>query len=217
MYIRKTYNICHEEITCGYNCSIDGRSKDAAPSAVRGNGHIAKRCFGACDSANGENAKGEKVMDIYYYPNGKKRDEGINIGGVVRALIQKERAKNNFSPTRRRKLYAAAGMCQGCGGNPAGHKTIAIHHVKPRWVCALSFILENPPKDYQESHDLFQGVVFGQIKLPADCSADDNLLVLCNSCHGKAEIKARKQWLRYFEKNYPIKCSSNLEALSNEQ
>ena len=82
LYIRTTYNICHEEITCGYNCSIDGRGEVAAPSAVRGNGHIANRCSGACDSTNGESVKGEKVMDITYYPNGKS-NEGFEIGHIV--------------------------------------------------------------------------------------------------------------------------------------
>jgi hypothetical protein len=207
VHIIMTYNVYHEKITRGYDCSIDGRGKIAPTADVRGNGYIANRCFRTCDSANGKNAQGEKIMDIYYYPNGKKQEQSVNIGGVVSALIQKERAKNSFSPTRRRSLYVAAGKCQGCGGNPAGAKAIAIHHVRPLWVCALSFVLENPPKNYQESHDLFQSVVFGRIGLPPDCSADDNLLVLCNSCHEKAESKARKQWSRYFEKKYPVKCS----------
>ena len=207
LHATMTYNIWHEEIACGHNCSIDGRGESAAPSDVRGNGYIANGCSGACDSANGKDAEGERVMDIYYYPNGKKHEESVNVGGVVSALIQKERAKNSFSPTRRRDLYVAAGKCRGCGGNPAGRKAIAIHHVKPLWACALSFVLENPPKNYREGHDLFQGVVFGQISLPPDCSADDNLMVLCSSCHEKAESKARKHWLRFFEKKYPVKCS----------
>lgn len=61
LYATMTYNIWHEEITCGDNCSIDGRGESAAPSDVRGNGYIANGCSGACDSANGKDAEGERV------------------------------------------------------------------------------------------------------------------------------------------------------------
>lgn len=34
LYIVLIYNVCYEEIKSGHNCSIDGGSKDAAPSAI---------------------------------------------------------------------------------------------------------------------------------------------------------------------------------------
>jgi len=141
-------------------------------------------------------------MNIIFYP-AETRQKGlsIDIGCIVDALIQRNRTHNTPRGWRRIKLLAAAGQCQICGTLEG---RVAIHHVKPIWVYALSLVLSNPPQNHEQSNEMVWEAILDRIAIDPACDENGNLQVLCAKCHKKAESEATKHWRQYFIERYPV-------------
>ena len=202
LYATMTYNIWHEEITCGHNCSIDGGSESPAPSNVRGNGYIANRGFGACDPANGKDAERGKVMNITYYPNGKSK-EGFEVGHIVNNMRYRWYTHNGRLRTT---IRPAESVCAHCGAESGWRKGHALqaHHIKPVWAWMLDQVLRQPPSDRKQGEEMALRAQWGLMELDTHFHTPDKLVHLCKHCHEKEEVKALAKWKAHYNKHPKI-------------